>query len=427
MDDTLSPRHEESIGQRRRVMVTGMGVVSSLGLGAETFWRGLKEGKTNIDRISHFDPSAYPAQMAGEVRDFRAGDWMDPKEARRMARFSQFAVAAARMAVQDANYTIDPAEAHRVGVHVGTGIGSMGVLTEEHQVLLERGPGRVSPFFIPSMLPNMGAAQISRIFGAKGYNSTTVTACAAGTQAIGEGLEAIRRGTADAMLVGGSDASICALGLAGFCACRALSTRNDDPKHASRPFDVGRDGFVPGEGAAVLVIELLEHALARGARIYAELVGFGATADAYHMVAPDPDGDGAVRAMQAALDDAGVMPEEVDYINAHGTSTPLNDVTETKAIKRVFGDHAYRVPISSTKSMIGHLLGASGAIESVATILSLWEGYVHPTINLELPDPECDLDYVPKVGRRADIKIALKNSFGFGGQNACLMYRKYKA
>lgn len=407
------------------MVVTGLGAVSSLGLGAETFWRALKEGKTNIDRITHFDPSPYSSQLAGEVRDFKAADWMDAKEARRMARFSQFAVAAARMALEDANFAIDGSNAHRVGVFMGTGIGSMGVLTDEHTVLLQRGPDRVSPFFIPSMLPNMGAAQVSRIFGARGYNSTTVTACAAGTQAIGEGLEVIRRGAADAMLVGGSDASICALGLAGFCACRALSTRNDDPKHASRPFDAHRDGFIPGEGAAILVIESLEHALARGARIYAELAGFGATADSYHMVAPDPEGDGAARAMQAALDDAGVKPGEVDYINAHGTSTPLNDVTETRAIKRVFGEHAYKLALSSTKSMVGHLLGASGAIESVAAVLTLRDGYIHPTINLEVPDPECDLDYVPNVGRRAEVRTVLKNSFGFGGQNACLVFKKY--
>ena len=406
-------------------MVTGLGVVSSLGLGAETYWRALKEGKTNIDKITHFDPSPYSSQLAGEVRDFKPSDWMDAKEARRMARFSQFAVAAARMALEDAHLAIDKSNGYRVGVLMGTGIGSMGVLTDEHEVLLQKGPERVSPFFIPTMLPNMAAAQVSRIVGAKGYNSTTVTACAAGTQAIGEGLIAIRRGATDVMLVGGSDASICELGLAGFCACRTLSTRNDDPKRASRPFDAQRDGFVPGEGAAVLIIEALEHALARGASIYAELLGFGATADAYHMVAPDPDGNGAVRAMLAALEDAGVEPEDVDYINAHGTSTPLNDVTETKAIKQVFGEDAYRIPISSTKSMIGHLLGASGAIESVATILTIKDGYIHPTINLEVPDPECDLDYVPNVGRRAEVRIALKNSFGFGGQNACLVFGKY--
>lgn len=418
-------RGAEERKQARRVVVTGLGAVSSLGLGAERFWRGAKAGETNIDRITHFDPSPYSSQLAGEVRDFRAADWMDAKEARRMARFSQFAVAAARMALEDAGFSIDGSNAPRVGVYLGTGIGSLGVIPDEHDVLLQRGPDRVSPFFIPSMLPNMGAAQVSRIFDAKGYNSTTVTACAAGTQAIGEGLEVIRRGAADVMLVGGSDASICALGLAGFCAVRALSTRNGDPRRASRPFDAGRDGFVPGEGSAILVIEELHHALARGARIYAELAGFGATADAYHMVAPEPEGEGAARAMQAALDDAGVRPEEVDYINAHGTSTPLNDMTETKAIKRVFGEHAYRVPISSTKSMVGHLLGASGALESVATTLTLWEGFIHPTINLEVPDPECDLDYVPNRGRWAQVGVALKNSFGFGGQNACLVFKKY--
>ncbi|HEX2924467.1 MAG TPA: beta-ketoacyl-ACP synthase II [Chloroflexota bacterium] len=406
-------------------MITGMGVVSSLGLGAEQFWRAVKAGETRIDRISHFDPSPYPSQLAGEVRDFKPGDWMDTKETRRMSRSSQFAVAAAKMAVGDAGLRIEGLEAERTGVFLGTGIGTLGMIPDEHDVLLQRGPDRVSPFFIPSMLPNMGAAQVSRLVGAKGYNSTTVTACAAGTQAIGEGLEVIRRGAAEVMLVGGCDASICALGLAGFCAIRALSCRNDDPRHASRPFDLHRDGFVPGEGAAILVIEELNHALTRGARIYAELAGFGASADAYHMVAPEPEGDGAARAMLAALENAGVTTDEVDYINAHGTSTQLNDVTETRAIKRVFGERAARIPISSTKSMLGHLLGASGGLESVATVLSMRDGFIHPTINLEAPDPECDLDYVPNRGREATIKVALKNSFGFGGQNACLVFKRF--
>jgi 3-oxoacyl-[acyl-carrier-protein] synthase II len=409
------------------VVITGMGIVSSLGLGVERYWRMVKAGETTVDRISQFDSSAYPSQIAGEVRDFAPGDWMDAKEARRMARFSQFAVASARMALEDASYAIDASNADRVGVYLGTGIGSLGGIADEHGVLLERGPSRVSPFFIPAVLPNMGAAQVSRLLGAKGYNSTVVTACAAATQAMGEGLETLRRGAADAMLVGGSDASICALGLAGFCAVRALSTRNSDPRHASRPFDKDRDGFVPGEGSAVMLLETLDGALARGARIYAELAGYGATADAYHMVAPEPEGDGAARAMRAALGDAGLRPEDVDYVNAHGTSTPLNDVTETRAIKRVFGEHARKLAISSTKSMVGHLLGASGAVESVAAVMSLWEGFIHPTINLESPDPECDLDYVPGTGRWADVGVVIKNSFGFGGQNCCLVFRKYEA
>ncbi len=417
--------HGKSPSHPRRVVITGLGVVSSLGLGAERFWRAVKAGETNIDRMSLFDPSSFPCQIAGEVRDFRPADWIEAKEARRMARFSQFAVAAARMALEDASLDISPADAHRAGVYLGTGIGSLGTITDEHQQLLQRGPDRVSPFFIPAMLPNMGAAQVSHIFGLKGYNSTAVTACAASTQAIGEGMEVVRRGAADVMLVGGADASICPLGLAGFCAIRALSTRNGDPKHASRPFDALRDGFVPGEGSAILVIEELSHAVARGARIYAELVGFASTADAYHVVAPEPEGEGAARAMEEALANAGVRPEEVDYINAHGTSTPLNDATETRAIKRLFGEHAYRVPISSTKSMLGHLLGASGALESVATVMTLFEGFIHPTINLEEPDPECNLDYVPGTGRRAEVRVALKNSFGFGGQNACLVFKNY--
>jgi 3-oxoacyl-[acyl-carrier-protein] synthase II len=418
-------RRPEAAGSSRRVVITGMGVVSSLGLGVERYWRMLKAGETNIDRITHFDPSSYPSQLAGEVRDFNPTDWMDSKDARRMARFSHFAVAAARMALEDADFTIDESNADRVGVYLGTGIGSLGGISDEQTVLLQKGPPRVSPFFIPAILPNMAAAQVSRLVGAKGYNSTTVTACAASTQAIGEGLEVMRRGAADAMLVGGTDASICTLGLAGFCAARALSTQNGDPKHASRPFDLNRDGFVPAEGGAILIIETMEAAMARGARIYAELVGFGVSADAYHMVAPEPEGNGAARAMQAALDDAGVRPEDVDYINAHGTSTQLNDATETKAIKRVFGEQAHKLPISSTKSMLGHMLGASGAAEAVATAMTLREGYIHPTINLETPDPECDLDYVVGAGRKVDVRIAMSNSFGFGGQNACLVFRKY--
>lgn len=394
-----SLRRPATIRPLPRVVITGMGIVSSLGLGVERYWRMLKAGETNIERITHFDSSPFASRLAGEVRDFKPSDWMDGKDARRMARFSHFAIAATRMALEDADLTINEANADRVGVYLGTGIGTLGGISDEQTLLLEKGPSRVSPFFIPAILPNMGAAQVSRLFGAKGYNSTTVTACAAATQATGEGLEVIRRGAADIMLVGGTDASICALGLAGFCAARALSTRNDDPKHASRPFDLNRDGFVPGEGAAILVIETLEGALARGARIYAELAGFGASSDAYHMVAPEPEGNGAARAMRAALDDAGVRPEEVDYINAHGTSTQMNDATETKAIKQVFGEHAYKVPISSTKSMLGHLLGASGGVEAVATVMTLREGFIHPTINLETPDPQCDLDYVP--GRAA--------------------------
>lgn len=407
----------------RMAAITGLGVVSSLGLGAGRFWQALKAGETNIDRISLFDADGYPSQIAGEVREFRAADWMDARDARRMARFSQFAVAAARMALDDASLAITDSNAHRVGVYLGTGIGSLGGIADEQQLLSVRGSDRVSPFFISAILPNMGAAQVARIFGARGYNSTVTTACAASTQAMGEGLEVIRRGAADVMLVGGADASICALGLAGFCAIRALSTRNDDPKRASRPFDVARDGFVPAEGAAILVIERLDHALARGARIYALLAGFGSSNDAYHLVAPEPEGEGAARAMQSALLDAGVLPGDVDYINAHGTSTPLNDVAETRAIKRLFGEQARQVAINSTKSMVGHLLGASGAMEAVATAMSLYEGYLHPTINLEEPDPECDLDYVANRGRPAELKVAMSNSFGFGGQNACLVFR----
>jgi 3-oxoacyl-[acyl-carrier-protein] synthase II len=360
------------------------------------------------------------------VKDFDPRDYMDGKEARRMARFSQFAVAAARTALEDASLTIGNGDAGEVGVFLGTGIGGLGTLEQECRTMVAKGGARINPFFIPTMLPNMAAAQVSRLLGIKGYTSTTITACAAGTQAIGEAAEVIRQGKVQVMLAGGTEATICELGLAGFCIMRALTTRNEEPTQASRPFDAGRDGFLPGEGSGMLVLESLPRALRRGARIYAEIVGYGCSSDAYHVVMPDPEGEGAQRAMVAALADARVRPEEIDYINAHGTSTPLNDCTETKAIKRVFGEHAYQVPVSATKSMIGHLLGAGGAVEAIACIMSLRTGLVHPTINLDEPDPECDLDYVPNVARPVDVRLALSNSFGFGGQNACLVLARYE-
>ncbi len=411
---------------RRRVVVTGIGVITPLGCTVQEYWQSLVAGRSGVGYITQFDAASYPTRIAAEVRDFDALDYMDSRDARRMARFCQMAVAAARIALEDARFTIAPANAGAVGVLIGTGIGSLTAIEGECRRLLAKGGMRISPFFGPMMLPNAASAQVSRLFGAKGYSSTAVTACAAGTQAIGEAAEVIRRGGAEVMLAGGAEASICELGLACFCVMRALSTRNEEPTRASRPFDAERDGFAPAEGAGVFVLEELGHALRRDAPILAEVLGYGCSSDAYHMVMPEPTGEGAARAIANALADAGLKPADVDYVNAHGTSTPLNDVTETRAIKRVFGERAHRVPISSTKSMIGHALGAAGAVEAVACIMSIRDGIVHPTINYEAPDPECDLDYVPNVARRVAVRHALSNSFGFGGQNACLVFGRYE-
>ena len=403
-----------------------MGVVTALGSDLETFWNNLAAGKSGITRIESFDVSEFPTQIAAEIKDFNPEDYMDKKEARRMDRFVQFAVAAGKMAVRDAGLepgaNVDP---ERLGVIVGSGIGGLGTWEEQHSVLLEKGPKRVSPFFIPMMIANMASGQISMIIGAKGPNTTAVTACATGTHSIGDSFKLIQRGEADAMICGGAEAAIRPTGLAGFCSMRAMSTRNDEPEKASRPFDIERDGFVMGEGSGVLVLESLEHALKRGARIYAEVIGYGMSGDAYHMTDPDPDG--AARCMQRALKDAGIAPEAIDYINAHGTSTPVGDKSETTAIKKTFGDHAYKLAVSSTKSMTGHLLGAAGGIEAVILALTLKNGVIAPTINLENPDPECDLDYVPNAARKADVRTALSNSFGFGGHNATIVMRKYEA
>ncbi|MDA8216945.1 MAG: beta-ketoacyl-ACP synthase II, partial [Dehalococcoidales bacterium] len=380
---------------RTRVVVTGLGVMSPLGCTVSEYWEGLVSGRSGVGRISSFDPSAYPAQLAAHVWSFDPLDYIDAKEARRMARFSQFAVAATRVALEDARVKIGPDNAADVGVFLGTGIGGLANIEQECRTLVARGGSRISPFFVPSMLPNMAAAQVSRVFGAKGYSSTAITACAAGTQAIGEAAEVIRRGVAHTMIAGGTEAPLCEIGLAGFAIMRALTTRNEEPTKASRPFDLTRDGFVPAEGAGILILEELGHAIRRNAPILAEVVGYGCSSDAYHLVMPEPEGEGAASAIEAALADAELAPADVDYINAHGTSTPLNDATETRAIKRVFGERAYQVPISSTKSMIGHLLGAAGAVEAIACIMSLRDGIVHPTINYETPDPACDLDYVP--------------------------------
>ena len=413
-------------GAVRRVVVTGLGAITPIGLTVEEFWDGCVNGRSGVGPITKFDASAYPTQINAEVKGFDPLDYIDRKEARRMARFTQLAVAAARQAIESAALDLEKEDRCRIGAVLGNGNGGFPNTEEAMRTLVDKGGMRMDPFYIPKMLPNMAAAQVAIQFGLKGYNNTAITACAASTQAIGEALEVIRRGKADVMVAGGTEAGISELGLASFCVMRALSTRNDEPEKASRPFDAERDGFVCAEGAAILVLESLEHAQRRGAPILAELAGYGASADAHHIVAPCEDGDGALRAMRWALEDAGVTPADVSYINAHGTSTPLNDAAETKAIKALFGELAYKVPVSSTKSMIGHVLGGAGALEAVACVQTLLSQTIHPTINYEHPDPECDLDYVPEGARKADVRVILKNSFGFGGQNACLVFRKFE-
>jgi 3-oxoacyl-[acyl-carrier-protein] synthase II len=411
---------------RRRVVITGMGVVSPLGLTVDELWNGLLEGRSGISLMENLDTTAYPVKLGGEVRGFDPEQYMERKEARRMARFSQFAVAASEEAARGAGLRAGGVDPERLGVLLGNGYGGLPNTDEAVRTIVEKGGMRVDPFYMPKALPNMAASQLALRHQAKGYSGTIVTACAAATQAIGEARNVIRRGEADVMLTGGTEAGMCELGMASFCVMKVLSTRNDDPTKASRPFDAKRDGFVSAEGAGVFVIEALEHAQARGAPILAEIIGFAATADAYHIVVPCADGEGASRCMTRALQDAGVAPEEVDYINAHGTSTLLNDAAETAAIKKTLGEHAYQVPVSSTKSMLGHALGASGGLESVACVKTLQTGIIHPTINYEYPDPACDLDYVPEGPRRADVRVVLKNSFGFGGQNACLVFRRFE-
>ncbi len=411
---------------RRRVVVTGMGAITPLGLTVDEYWQGLIEGRSGIAEITLCDVTGLTCQIAGEVKGFNPRDYLDHKEARRMARFSQFVVASSKMAIEDAGLNLSREKADRIGVLIGNGIGGFPEAEAGHRVLLDRGGMRLTPFFMPTILPNMAAGQISLIFGLKGFSSTITTACAAAAQAIGDALEVIRQGKADVMVAGGTEAAVCPTGIAGFCVMKALTTRNEEPTKASRPFDANRDGFVPSEGAAVMILESLEHALHRGARNYAEAAGIGISSDAYHVTAPDSDGDGAMRAMRLAIEDAGLKPHEIDYINAHGTSTPINDSIETLAIKRLFGDYAYQLPISSTKSMIGHLLGASGAVEGIACIKTITDGIIHATINYEVPDPDCDLDYVPNVARRKNVNTVLSNSFGFGGQNACLVFKKFE-
>lgn len=411
----------------QRIVVTGMGLVTPFGLGRDVFWQGLSSGTSAVKPISLCDTDSFQTRIAGEVTDFDPRQFMDVKEARRMSRASQFAVASAKMALEDAKLSIDEGNRYRIGTLVGCGSSSMPDVEAAARTMLQKGKDRVSPLSIPASLPNMPTSQVAIHLGIYGYTTSISTACAASSQAIGEAAAVIRRGDADIMFAGGTEAPITQLSLACFNAMRALSTRNEEPTRASRPFDSARDGFVPGEGAGMLVLERLSSARRRGAHIYAELIGYGTTCDAYHVTAPDPEGAGAARALRLALADAEIGPQQVDYINAHATSTLLGDISETKAIKRVFDEYAYSVPVSASKSMIGHLTGAAGVVEASATILALKHGLIPPTINLDEPDPECDLDYVPHTARPAHLEIALSNSFGFGGVNAVLVFRKFHA
>jgi 3-oxoacyl-[acyl-carrier-protein] synthase II len=412
--------------EKRRVVVTGIGAVTPLGNDAETTWKNIVEGVSGIGPVTRLNADDFPAKVAAEVKEFNVENFIDRKDARKMDRFTHYAVAASLMAVKDAKLEITDENAPRVGVWIGSGIGGMETFEQQHETFMNRGYRRVSPFFVPMMIPDMATGQVSITLGARGFNSCTVTACATGTNSIGDAFKVIQRGDADVMVTGGAEAPITKMSFAGFCANTALST-NHDPEKASRPFDKNRDGFVMGEGAGIVVLEELEHALARGAKIYAEIVGYGATGDAYHITAPAPEGEGGARAMKMALDDAGLAPEEIGYINAHGTSTEYNDKYETMAIKTVFGEQAYKLAVSSTKSMTGHLLGAAGGIEAIFTVLALKEGILPPTINLENPDPECDLDYVPNEARSQQVNAAISNSLGFGGHNATIAFRKYEA
>ncbi|CAF1801193.1 MULTISPECIES: beta-ketoacyl-ACP synthase II [Bacillus] len=411
---------------KKRVVVTGLGALSPLGNDVDTSWNNAINGVSGIGPITRVDAEEYPAKVAAELKDFNVEDYMDKKEARKMDRFTQYAVVAAKMAVEDADLNITDEIAPRVGVWVGSGIGGLETLESQFEIFLTKGPRRVSPFFVPMMIPDMATGQISIALGAKGVNSCTVTACATGTNSIGDAFKVIQRGDADVMVTGGTEAPLTRMSFAGFSANKALST-NPDPKTASRPFDKNRDGFVMGEGAGIIVLEELEHALARGAKIYGEIVGYGSTGDAYHITAPAQDGEGGARAMQEAIKDAGIAPDEIDYINAHGTSTYYNDKYETMAIKTVFGEHAHKLAVSSTKSMTGHLLGAAGGIEAIFSILAIKEGVIPPTINIQTPDEECDLDYVPDEARRQELNYVLSNSLGFGGHNATLIFKKYQS
>ncbi|EHX7145688.1 beta-ketoacyl-ACP synthase II [Listeria monocytogenes] len=408
---------------KRRVVVTGIGAVTPIGNDAETSWENAKKGVNGVAKMTRLNPNDFPVKIAAELKDFDVEKYLEKKEARKMDRFTHYAIASAEMAVQDSGLVIDDSNANRVGVWIGSGIGGMETFETQYEIFLNRGHRRVSPFFVPMMIPDMGSGQVSIRFGAKGINSTTVTACATATNSIGDAFKVIERGDADAMITGGAEAPITKMSLAGFTANKALSL-NPDPETACRPFDKDRDGFIIGEGAGIVILEEYEHAKARGAKIYAEIVGYGATGDAYHITAPAPNGEGAARAMKMAIDDAGLTPDKVDYINAHGTSTPYNDEYETQAIKTVFGDHAKKLAISSTKSMTGHTLGASGGIEAIFALLSIRDSIIAPTIHLKNQDEVCDLDYVPNEAREANVNVAISNSFGFGGHNATLVFKK---
>ena len=420
----LSQRRNDKM--TRRVVVTGLGMVTPLGTGVAKNWEAVCSGKSGIGPITKFDTSGFASRIAGEVTDFRPQDFMAKQQIRRFDVFIHYALASTRMAMEDADLKIDQKNAHRVGCVTGTGLGGLPTLEHYHSVLLEKGPKRISPFFIPGLIANMAPGQMAIEFGAKGPNISIETACAASAHAVGEAFRYIREGFSDIMLTGGAESVITPLAVGGFCSMRALSTRNDAPEKASRPFDLNRDGFVIGEGAGILILEELEHALERGASIYGEVVGYGLTGDAYHVSAPEPEGAGAIACMKGALDFAGFKPEDIDYINAHGTSTPLNDASENKAIKAVFKEHAYKVSISSTKSMTGHLLGGAGGIESVFSLLTIKHGVIPPTTNYETPDPDCDLDYVPNVAKKTKVRTAMTNSFGFGGTNASLIFKAYE-
>ncbi len=411
---------------KKRVVVTGIGVISPVGIGLDKFWKSLIEGKSGIDTITTFDTDDLPSNIAGEVRDFNPENYIEKKEIKRLDRFTQFAIAATKMALEDSKLNLLQIDRTRAGVILGSGIGGATTWEEQHSVLLEKGPRRVSPFFIPMMIINMASGQVSMAFDLKGPNFTVVTACASGTNAIGEAFKVLQRGDADIIISGGTEAPITRLSMTGFSSMKALSTRNDEPSKASRPFDKDRDGFVMGEGAGIIIMETLDSALKRNARIYGEIIGYGSTADAYHLTQPSPDGEGAARAMKASILDAGILPNEVDYINAHGTSTPLNDKFETLAIKNAFGEHAYKLAISSTKSMTGHLLGAAGAIEFIVSLLATFKNEIPPTINYDNADPECDLNYVPNRAINRTVNVALSNSMGFGGHNASVIVKKYK-
>ncbi len=411
---------------KKRVVITGLGCVTPVGTGKDLFWTNIKNGVCGIDTITRFDASSFQTQIAGEVKDFNPEDYISKKELKRMDRFTHFAIASADMAVKDSNMDLDAVDKEKMGVIIGSGIGGVQTIEEQHKILLEKGNRRVSPFFVPMMISNMAAGQVSILVGAKGPNTNVSTACASGSHAIGDAFKVIQRGDADVMIAGGSEAGVTALSFAGFCNMKAMSTRNDDPKTASRPFDKDRDGFVMGEGSGIVILEELDHALKRGAKIYAEVVGYGATADAYHMTTPAENGEGAARSIKMALEDGAIPFNEVDYINAHGTSTYYNDKYETMAIKDVFKEHAYDLCVSSTKSMTGHLLGAAGAVEAVICAMAINEGYVPPTINIENVDEELDLDYVPNKGKERNVRYALSNSLGFGGHNATLAFKKYE-